>query len=478
MNKLLFGFTALSTIISHTGFAKNEKSKPNIIYILADDLGYGDLGCYGQKIIKTPNIDRLAEQGMLFTQHYAGCTVSAPSRSSLMTGLHTGHTHIRGNLSHGIEGEEPLPANTYTVARMMKEAGYATGAFGKWGLGYPGSEGDPNNQGFDEFYGYNCQRQAHHYYPYHLWHNQEKIVLPGNAGIKNETYAQDEIQKQALRFIQDNRSKPFFLYMPYILPHAELVSPNDTILDIYKGKIAEGTPYQGVDDPNDKSYKYGGYCTSKEPHADFASMVTRFDTYVGEIMQELKKLGLDENTIVFFTSDNGPHSEGGADPDFFDSYGPLRGIKRDIYEGGIRVPLIAWAPGKIAAGNKSGHISAFWDVMPTFAELTGAKMKSKSDGISFASTLLGKPKQKQHESLYWEFHEGGGKVAVRMGDWKGIKLNFSKDPNAPMKLFNLVEDIHEDRDVASQHPDIVKQIEAVINQSRVKSDLFPYQFEK
>lgn len=478
MNKSLISLTALSGIMLPNGFVQAQDTPLNIIYILADDLGYGDLGCYGQKIIQTPNIDRLAAEGMQFTQHYSGCTVSAPSRSCLMTGLHTGHTHIRGNLSHGTEGEEPLPEGTYTVARMMKDAGYATGAFGKWGLGYPGSEGDPNRMGFDEFFGYNCQRQAHHYHPYHLWHNQEKVMLPGNQGEKTETYAQDLIQQEALNFIRKNQSKPFFLYMPYILPHAELVSPDDSILALYKGKIEPGKTYEGVDDIKDPAYKYGGYCTSEEPHADFASMITRFDAYVGQIMAELKKLGLDKNTVVFFSSDNGPHEEGGADPDFFNSYGPLKGIKRDVYEGGIRVPLIAWAPERIAAGVKSDHISAFWDMMPTFADLADTKVQQKGDGISFAPTLLGKKRQKEHEYLYWEFHERGGKIAVRMGDWKGIKFGFGKDPDAPMQLFNLAEDIHEDHDVAQQHPDIVKKLEKYIRQAHTKSELFPYPFEK
>ena len=478
MKKVFLSVALLGVLISSSCTTKSKKQKMNVIYILADDLGYGDLGCYGQKIIKTPNIDRLAEEGMLFTQHYSGCTVSAPSRSCLMTGQHTGHTYIRGNQSHGTEGEEPLPGNTYTLARMMKDAGYATGAFGKWGLGYPCSEGDPTNLGFDEFFGYNCQRQAHHYYPYHLWHNQEKVMLPGNEGSKTETYAQDLIQEKALQFIVDNQTKPFFLYLPYILPHAELVSPEDSILAMYKGKIEEGKPYEGVDDIKNPYYKYGGYCSSENPHADFASMVTRFDAYVGEIMQTLKRLGLDKNTIVFFASDNGPHQEGGADPDFFNSYGPFRGIKRDMYEGGIRVPLIAWAPGKVEAGTCSDHISAFWDVMPTLADIAGGEIKGECDGISFAPTLFGGKGQKQHEYLYWEFHERGGRVAVRMGNWKGVKLNFGKNPQAPMQLFNLENDVHEDCDVSEQHPDIVEQMEIFIKQAHVKSDLFPYPFEK
>lgn len=450
------------------------KEKPNIIYILADDMGYGDPGCYGQKIIKTPNIDRLAAEGMLFTQHYAGCAVSAPSRSSLMTGLHTGHTFIRGNKEVQPEGQYPLPKNTFTIAKMLKQAGYVTGAFGKWGLGYPGSEGDPNNQGFDEFYGYNCQRLAHNYYPYYLWHNQTKVMLDGNRGMNKEQYAQDLIHQQALKFIQDNRNHTFFAYLPYVLPHAELTSPDDSIFTEYKN-LPPGKPYHGAD--SGKAYKNGGYCSCSDPHADYAAMVTRLDTYVGEVMTELKRLGLDKNTIVIFSSDNGPHREGGNDPDFFDSYGPLRGIKRDLYEGGIREPMIARWPGKIKAGAKTDLISAFWDIMPTFRQLAGIKTPVKTDGISMLPTLLSEKGQKHHKYLYWEFHEDGGKMAVRMGKWKGIKLNYDKHPEAPMLLFDLENDIHEDNNVAAQHPDIVKQINEIMKKSHVPSTIFKFSSE-
>lgn len=450
------------------------KEKPNIIYILADDMGYGDPGCYGQKIIKTPNIDRLAAEGMLFTQHYAGCAVSAPSRSSLMTGLHTGHTFIRGNKEVQPEGQYPLPKNTFTIAKMLKQAGYVTGAFGKWGLGYPGSEGDPNNQGFDEFYGYNCQRLAHNYYPYYLWHNQTKVMLDGNRGMNKEQYAQDLIHQQALKFIQDNRNHTFFAYLPYVLPHAELTSPDDSIFTEYKN-LPPGKPYHGAD--SGKAYKNGGYCSCSDPHADYAAMVTRLDTYVGEVMTELKRLGLDKNTIVIFSSDNGPHREGGNDPDFFDSYGPLRGIKRDLYEGGIREPMIARWPGKIKAGAKTDLISAFWDIMPTFRQLAGIKTPVKTDGISMLPTLLSEKGQKHHRYLYWEFHEDGGKMAVRMGKWKGIKLNYDKHPEAPMLLFDLENDIHEDNNVAAQHPDIVKQINEIMKKSHVPSTIFKFSSE-
>lgn len=452
--------------------AANKQNQPNIIYILADDLGYGDVGCYGQKIIKTPNIDRLANEGMLFTQHYAGCTVSAPSRSSLLTGLHTGHTFIRGNKETENDGDYPLPANTLTIAMMLRQAGYVTGAFGKWGLGYPTSTGDPNNMGFDEFYGYNSQKLAHNSYPHYLWHNQSKIMLSGNEGLKKEQYAPDLIHKQALQFLEQNKSKRFFMYLAYTLPHAELTSPDDSIYNQYNNKIQETKPYRGVD--SGTGYKVGKYGSSITPHSDFASMITRLDAYVGEIMSELKRRGLEKNTLVIFTSDNGPHREGGADPDFFDSYGPLRGVKRDMFEGGIRVPMIAVWPDRIKAGSTSDHISAFWDIMPTLKELTGSKLSIKTDGISIVPTLFSEKRQKEHKYMYWEFHEMGGRIAVRLGKWKGIKLNYGKNPNAKMLLFDLSTDIHEDNDVADKFPRIVANIEKIIKKSSTESTIFNF----
>lgn len=338
------------------------------------------MGCYGQQLIKTPNIDRLAREGMLFTQHYAGCTVSAPSRSALITGMHTGHCPIRGNKEIEPEGQYPLPLNTYTLAKMLKTGGYVTGCFGKWGLGYPGSEGSPESQGFDEFFGYNCQRMAHNYYPHYLWHNQEKVCLSGNDGYKEEQYSHNLIQGQALEFMEINKDKPFFAFLTYVIPHAELVNPADSILAEYENKFPEKA-YVGVDDGPD--YKKGGYGSTPHPKADFAAMVTRFDAYVGEVVNHIKALGLDENTMIIVTSDNGPHREGGADPDFFKSYGPLRGVKRDMYEGGIRVPMIVRYPGKVKAGSVTHHVSAFWDVMPTLAELTQTVPYERTDGISF-----------------------------------------------------------------------------------------------
>jgi arylsulfatase A-like enzyme len=448
------------------------QERPNIVYILADDLGYGDLGCYGQKDIRTPNLDRMAREGMVFTQHYSGSTVCAPSRSCLMTGQHTGHTPVRGNKEYQPEGQHPLPAESVTVAEVLKRAGYTTGAFGKWGLGYPGSEGDPNNQGFDEFYGYNCQRYAHNYYPYFLRHNDKKVMLAGNEGKKTEQYAHDLIQEQTLKFIEANKDNPFFLYVPNVIPHAELLVPEDEIVKSYRGQFAE-KPYKGVDDG--RSYKRGGYGSVETPRANFAAMVTRLDRYVGEILDRLRQLGLDKRTLVMFTSDNGPHGEGGANPKYFDSSGGLRGMKRDLYEGGIRVPMIARWPGKIKAGSGSEHISAFWDVMPTLAELAGADAPDNIDGISFVPTLLGqKQKQKEHEYLYWEFHERGGKQAVRKGKWKAIRLQVKRDPDGPLELYDLQKDPQEKNNVASQHPDIVDRMAQIMREAHVDSDVFVF----
>ena len=438
---------------------------PNVIYILADDLGYGDTGFQGQEKFPTPNIDRLASEGLVFTQHYSGSTVCAPSRSALMTGQHTGHTYIRGNREHKPEGQEPLPGNTFTVAKMFKSAGYVTGAFGKWGLGAPGSEGDPNQQGFDEFYGYNCQRLAHNYYPYHLWHNQEKVLLPGNEGKLTGDYAPDLIQREALRFMEENRDKPFFMYYPSVIPHAELVAP-ENYMEKYRGKFLPENQYQGYDDgPN---YRLGPYGSQAESHAAFAAMVNILDDHVGQIIARLHELGIAKNTLVIFTSDNGPHLEGGADPDYFNSNGPLRGYKRDLYEGGIRVPFVAWWPGTVAPG-KTDHISAFWDFLPTVAHLLDQKIETETDGISYLPVLLGKDKdQEKHPWLYWEFHEKGLTQAVRMDKWKAIR----KGLDGNMVLYNLDTDIGETTDVAGTNIEIVKQIEEILAGARTESAIW------
>jgi arylsulfatase A-like enzyme len=454
--------------------AEKEKPLPNIVFILADDLGYGDLSCYGQQKFQTPNIDRIAEQGILFRQHYTGCTVSAPSRSSLMTGLHTGHTPIRGNKGWKPEGQWPLPAESLTLPEMLRTKGYVTGAFGKWGLGYIDTEGDPNSQGIDEFFGYNCQSLAHNYYPDHLWHNHDKILLPANDSGKTGAYSGDAIQKAALEFIEMNRSRPFFLFYPTTIPHAELVAKTG-YMNMFRGKFDPEKSFRGVDEGPD--YRLGPYGSQPESHAAFAAMVKQLDDYVGELMAKLAETGLDKNTIVIFASDNGPHLEGGADPDYFDSNGPLRGYKRDMYEGGIRTPLLVMWPGKIKAGTTSDHISAFWDIMPTLAEITGVKPPENIDGISFLPALLGKKKQTQHEFLYWEFHEQGGKVAVRMGDWKAVKLNIDRKPQGAVELYDLATDIGETKDVSAENPGIVRKMEEIFKEAHTPSDVFPFAFE-
>lgn len=453
------------TLLVGMSACKNEAPKKevpmNVIYILADDLGYGDIGCYGQTKIHTPNIDKMAKEGMLFTQHYAGCTVSAPSRCSLMTGLHTGHSQIRGNKEINPEGQQPMATDTYTLGKLMKSAGYTTGIFGKWGLGYPGSSSVPSTMGFDEFFGYNCQRQAHSYYPDHLWHNNDTVFLHENDNEGRKVYSQDLIHEQALKFIRDNKDRPFYAMLTYTLPHAELNLPHDSIYSLYENAFEE-VPYDGK----------MGYHPSEKPYASFAAMVTRLDKYVGDVMAELKELGLDKNTIVIFTSDNGPHREGGANPDYFKSYGSLRGIKRDVYEGGIRVPMVAWCPGKIKAGIKTDHVSAFWDVMPTLAELTGVTLPEPGDGVSFLPTLYSKEGQKQHDYLYWEFHELNGREALRCGNWKLIRQPIVG--KTILELYDLSNDIHEDHNLAQQNPEKVKELEILMDGARTESPLFNF----
>lgn len=431
---------------------------PNIIFILADDLGYGDLGCYGQKEIKTPNIDKMAAEGIRFTNHYAGSTVCAPSRSCLMTGQHTGHTTVRGN--SGKDGRRvSLRNEDVTVAEVLKQAGYATGGIGKWGLGETGTTGVPNNQGFDYWFGYLNQRHAHNYYPEYLWRNAEKVRLrnvvkpvnpPGGVATKRVEYSHDLFTKEALDFIDRNRQRPFFLYLAYTIPHAN----NEA------GRKGMEVPSLGA--YADESWP--------EPQKGYAAMITRMDSDIGKLMAKLKKLGIDENTLVMFSSDNGPHKEGGADPSFFNSSGPLRGIKRDLYEGGIRVPLVARWPGKIKPGSESEHVSAFWDFLPTCAELAGAKPPGDIDGISMVPALLGRPgKQRKHKFLYWEFHERGSRQAVRMGSFKAVRLA----PDKPMELYNLAEDVSEKHDVATQNPEIIVRITAYLKTARTESPDWP-----
>jgi arylsulfatase A-like enzyme len=442
--------------------------RPNVVFIVADDLGYGDLSCYGQEKFQTPNIDRLALNGMRFTQFYSGATVSAPSRCNLVTGMHTGHAAIRGNQEVQPEGQWPLPAGTRTIFSMFKEAGYATGAFGKWGLGFPGSEGAPENQGVDVFFGYNCQRLAHNYYPAYLWHNDQKVELPENDNGAFGVYSQDLIQEHTLRFIENHKDKPFFLYVPCILPHAELLVPEDSIIRKFRGLYPE-TPFNGMDDgPN---FRTGGYCSQAEPKATFAAMVYRLDVYVGQIIEKLKEEGLYENTLIFLTSDNGPHREGGADPDFFNSNGIFRGYKRDLYEGGIRVPMIVSWHGRVTSGTESDLAATFWDMMPTFSEIIGTNEKP-GDGLSILPTLTGQGIQKQHAYLYFEFLEQGGKQAVRKGNWKLIHLDVQREESR-YELYNIAADPSEVHNVIALYPAIASELKTIMANEHTEDPLWP-----
>jgi arylsulfatase A-like enzyme len=444
-----------------------QKKRPNIIFILADDLGYGDLGCYGQETIKTPNLDQMAVEGMRFTDHYAGSTVCAPSRCALMTGLHTGHCWIRGNALL------PLRPEDVTVAELLKKAGYQTGIIGKWGLGEAGSTGIPNKQGFDYWFGYLNQRHAHNYYPEFLWRNEEKLPIEGNKlpapepggwgrSVERATYSHDLFAQEALSFVERNRDKTFFLYLAFTIPHANNEAGQKGM------EVPSLEPYGDRDWP--------------DPQKGHAAMITRMDSDIGRLFGKLKELGLDRDTLVMFSSDNGPHKEGGGDPNFFRSSGPLRGYKQDLYEGGIRVPMIARWPGKVKPGSISNHICAFWDFLPTCCELAGIETPQGLDGISMLATLLGRTdQQKKHEFLYWEFHEQGKKQAVRMSfdrvqdgdDWKGVRLNVAKDPDGPIELYNLKDDIGEKHNVAEQHPDVVVKIADMMKQSRTPSENWP-----
>lgn len=418
----------------------------NIIFILADDLGYGDLSCYGQQKFQTPNIDKLAAEGMRFTQFYAGSTVCAPSRCALMTGLHTGHARIRGNAGGG---GVPLRPEDTTIAKVLKKAGYVTGMFGKWGLGLNGTTGQPNRKGFDEWFGYLDQTHAHFYYTDYLWKNLEKVP------IDKTQYSHDLFVAAGLDFIRRHRNEPFFLYLAFTIPHPSLEVPEDSLRQ-YLGKFPE-RPFNG---PH--------YDTQPTPHAAFAGMISRLDRDVGRIMALLKEVGIDDNTLVFFTSDNGPHKEGGGDPEFFKSSGPLRGIKRDLYEGGIRVPMIARWPGRIKPGQTSKQVYAFWDVLPTAAAVADVQPPPNLDGISILPALLGQPAQ-PHEYLYWEFFEHGFQQALRLGDWKAVRLG----PGRPLELYDLGTDIHEQNNIADKHPPVVVRIEAILKMARTDSEDWP-----
>jgi arylsulfatase A-like enzyme len=427
--------------------AQPPARKPNIVFILADDLGYGDLGCYGQERIKTPNLDRMAAEGTRFTQAYSGSTVCAPSRCALMTGKHMGHGTVRGNM----RPEAGLTENEPTVASVLKKAGYRTALFGKWGLGGPGTGSVPNTRGFDEFYGYLDQLHAHNCYPEHLWDNQNEAFLIDNWFNGRKVFSNDLFTERSVKFIERQGDRPFFLYAPYTIPHA-----NNEL-----GRVQEN----GMESPDDEPYTSEPW---KPVEKTFAASITRMDRDIGKMLDALKRKGLDDNTLVIFTSDNGPHREGNHDPDFFRSRGPLRGIKRDLYEGGIRVPAIARWPGKVPAGKASDAAWAFWDFLPSAAELGGVGAPAGIDGASFVPALTGRAAGNSR-TLYWEFHERGFHQAVRRGDWKLVR----QGPQQRLELFNLAEDIGETRNLAADKPAVVRELEELFRTERTESALFP-----
>lgn len=486
-------------MLSGCGGEVKEERKPNIIYIMADDLGYGELGIYGQTKIQTPNIDALARSGMMFTQHYSGAPVCAPARYMLMTGKHPGNAHIRGNdewASRGevwnyekavndpnLEGQRPIPDGTLTVGNILQNAGYKTGIVGKWGLGAPLTEGIPNNRGFDFFFGYNCQRQAHQLYPKHLWKNKEKVwtdndlvaprqKLPEGADPmdpasydmfnKQPDYAPAMMQTEALNFIDENKGQPFFLYYATPIPHLPIQVPQE-YTDRYLELWGDEEPYIGN----------RGYFPHRYPKAAYAGMITYLDDQVGELVAKLKELDLYENTLIIFTSDNGPTYTGGVDAPHFESAAPFETAygrtKGFTYEGGIRVPMIAAWPGKIKPGSKTDHISVFWDFMATAGEIAGEEIP-KTDGVSYLPTLLGKGEQRDREYLYWEFPEYQGQQAVRMGDWKGIRKEIKKG-NMTLELYNLKDDPAEQNDLAEAHPDIIKKMEDIMVKEHTSATL-------
>ena len=450
----------LAAACSSPAQAQQPSQPPNILLIQADDLGYGDLSAYGQAQFRTRALDRLAREGIRFTQYYAGSTVCAPSRASLMTGLHTGHAWIRGN------GEHALRLEDLTIAELLRTAGYRTAVIGKWGLGLPGTTGEPDRQGFDHAFGFLDHRHAHRQYTDHLWRNGERVA----TDVAND-YANDLFTQEAVAFIDRNDRRPFFVYLNYTVPHAELRVPEESLAE-FRGKWPE-RPY--VDSAADKRLtgmssdgRSLGYRSQREPRTAFAAMIVRMDRDIGRLMDHLRNRGLDRNTLIMFISDNGPHREGGADPVFFKSNGGLRGIKRDLYEGGIRVPMIARWVGVIPAGRVSHHPWAHWDILPTLAELAGAKVPPGLDGTSMARSLRGEP-QPTHDFFYWEFHERGFQQAVRMGKWKALRLTVG----APLELYDLQSDPGEVHNVAPAHPGVVAQIESFLRTARTPSQRWP-----
>jgi arylsulfatase A-like enzyme len=439
---ILFSLSAVQA----TAATRAVQNQPNIIFIMADDLGYADLGCYGQRVIKTPHIDKLAQEGLRFTQCYAGSTVCAPSRSVLMTGKHTGHTTVRGNFGQGGvqglgggQGRVPLEAQDVTVAEVLHQTGYRTGMTGKWGLGEPNTTGEPNSQGFEAWFGYLNQRRAHTYYPSFIWHNRERVLLPGNMDNKKTQYTHDMFTDFALEFVRKNQKKPFFLYLPYCIPHSKYEIPST---DPYANK-----PWR----PDEKVH---------------AAMVTRMDRDVGRLLALLRELNIDQHTIVFFCSDNGAAKRW---ENRFDSSGPLRGNKRDLYEGGIRTPMIVRWPGRIRAGAESDLAWYFADVLPTLAEIANTKTPAGIDGVSVLPTLLGKKQDLSQRFLYWEFFERGFQQAVRWRNWKAIRLK----PGQPLELYDLSKDLGETQNVADQHAQVLARIEAYLQGARTESQYFP-----
>ncbi|MEZ0268430.1 MAG: arylsulfatase [Phycisphaerae bacterium] len=464
LSRILLAVLAIGAV----GVSAADARRPNVIFILADDLGYGDVGCYGQKKIKTPHIDRLAAEGMRFTQFYSGSPVCASSRCALLTGRHMGHAYIRDNRATPPEGQWPLREGETTVADVLKGAGYRTACVGKWGLGGPGSVGEPGRHGFDHFFGYLCQSIAHTFYPEYLWRNTDKVMLPENVGgARGAPYSHDLMTREAVELINkwSADEKPFFLYLAYTVPHFDLDVPEDSM-----------TPYKalGWNDPPDPS-KGGGYRPQPTPRAAYAGMISRMDRDIGTLMALLKEKRIDEQTLVVFSSDNGPTHLPALDVKFFESAGPLRGLKGSVYEGGIRVPFIARWPGRIAAGKVSEQVGAFWDVLPTLSELSGAEPGRPvgTDGVSLVPTLLGRGEQKQPEYLYWEQGGYGGNQAVRLGDWKGVRTGLRKNENAPVQLYDLKSDVGESRDVAKENPDVVKRFEQILKDGRTDSPDFP-----
>ncbi len=447
------GTAAGAATLTLSAQGQRASRKPNIIFILADDLGYGDLGCYGQQTIRTPRIDAMAREGLRFTQCYSGSTVCAPSRCALMTGLHTGHCRVRGNKRVPLEPEDT------TVAETLKTAGYHTALIGKWGLGEPDSTGIPNRKGFDYFFGYLNQHNAHNYYPEFLWKNEAKFPLDGNVcrddepivSVERAQYSHDLFAEDALRYVEEHQDDPFFLYLALTIPHAN----NE------RGRI-EGV---GMEVPDFGEYADQDWPIGQKGHA---AMVSRMDRDVGRLLDKLRELGIAENTLVIFTSDNGPHKEGGADPEFFHSGGGLRGIKRDLYEGGIRVPAIAWWPGQIDAETESDQPWTFWDVLPTAAELAGAETPNNLDGISILPALHGANLYRK-EPLYWEFHERGFSQALRWGPWKAVRPKQDR----PIELYNLDDDRSESKNLADQHPDLVQFAHDHFSSGRTDSDEWP-----